>query len=331
MFKSLANVILAVACLSAACAHARDIRACTVRFAAYRDARSAAGVGAKHLPRLLLAEPVPSEKTVVLIHGLYESPYFLKGAARRFVDAGYNVVSVLLAGHWERDWRGIDTVSYRDWLADTDLGLAIARCLGSKIVVAGHSLGGTLALYAGLAYPRDVSALVLWAPATELASLPTVGGSLGSLTGLDANRFIGSPPNGDEHAKISGNPVIQLYELIQTLGHRFGDPLPVELGHIKRDMRLSYVNFGRRVVTPTFSVVPEHDPAINWRETLRLIDQIPAPTQRMGYPSDSTVWHANVSKSALDAYASSPGSYNPAFDSMMDQIIAFLAKEVATP
>ncbi|WP_081071667.1 alpha/beta hydrolase [Burkholderia cepacia] len=329
MLRGCLHVVFITACFYVASAHGRDIQSCADRFAVYRNAHIATGVPEKHLPRLLLADPVPSDKTVVLIHGLYESPYFLKGSARRFSDAGYNVISVLLAGHWDRDWTRIDTVSYPDWIDDAELGMSIARCFGSQVVVAGHSLGGTLALYAALAHPRDVSALVLWAPATELAPLPTLGGLLGRLTGLYANRFMDSPPDGDESAKISGNPVVELYELIQVVGHRFGDSLPVEPHGMKRDMRLSYVNVGEHVTAPTLSIVPERDPAINSDETIRLMHQIPASTQSILYPHDSMVWHANVTKSAIDAYASSPGDYNHSFDWMMDQVIAFADQAVS--
>ncbi|WP_085509695.1 alpha/beta hydrolase [Burkholderia pseudomallei] len=322
-------VILSLYLLISNPSYSSSIEKCIGDFMSYRNSNIAAGVAEKHMPQLLLAEPVPSDRTVVLIHGLYESPYFLKGIARRFAASGYNVVSLRLTGHWARGWQDLDTVSYRDWVADTETGLSIATCLGPKVVVAGHSLGGTLALHAALADPRRVSALVLLAPAIELELLPTLGGLLGTLTGLDGNLFTGMPANGDESARISGRPVIQLYELLQHIGQRFGDSLPLESPLVKRDMRLSYLHVGSRVQVPTFGVVPERDPAINWRETVRLLRQISGPTRHIIYPPESAVWHANVAKSKIDAYRTAPGDYNPSFDALMDQIVPFVNDSVS--
>jgi pimeloyl-ACP methyl ester carboxylesterase len=322
----LAGALAGFAISSVAC-HAATTARCIAAFEAYRAERVAAGVAAKHLPFLIRGSADHADTTVLLIHGLYESPYFLQGVASRFRDAGYNVVSLLLPGHWEAQWRGIGTVTYRDWLEVTDRGVGIARCLGPHVIVAGHSLGGTLALYAALKYPGDVDALVLWAPATELRALPTLGGVVGKAFGVSANAFTHEQADGDESAKIAGNPVFQLYELIRYLGRTYGDPISPESGP-RRDLPPSYVSLGAYVRVPVFAIVPERDPAIDWRETLRLLSQMPDLKGLIVYPSNSEVWHANIAKSAVDVYRSRPNGYNPSFDWMMEQVLDFTARTV---
>ncbi|SMF98163.1 alpha/beta hydrolase [Burkholderia singularis] len=298
---------------------------CTAAFDAYRLGLAAAGVADKHLPFMILQPDSRTDTAVLLIHGLYESPYFLRGAASRFAAAGYNVVSLLLPGHWDAGWRSIDTVTYRDWLATADFGLDVAHCVGQHVIVAGHSLGGTLALYTALARPRDVDALVLWAPATELRALPTLGGVIGKASGIAGNTFTRKRADADESARLSGNPVFQLYEMIQYLGRTYGDAIPLDNGK-RRDLPLSYVRLGAQVRAPVFAIVPLRDPAVDARETLSLLAQMPQISELIVYPEESAVWHANVAKSSMDTYRSQPGDYNPSFDWMMDRILAFTAR-----
>lgn len=57
----------------------------------------------KHLP-VIETQGHPTEYVVVLMHGMYESPWYMKGLRRNFHARGYNLIAPTMRHHWAR-WR----------------------------------------------------------------------------------------------------------------------------------------------------------------------------------------------------------------------------------
>ncbi|MGY2079457.1 alpha/beta hydrolase [Modestobacter sp. SYSU DS0657] len=110
-------------------------------------------------PFLLPGGPVG----VLLCHGFTSTPQSLRAWGEHLAAAGFTVSCPLLPGHGTR-WQDANTTTEDDWygaLSDALDELA-ARC--SAVVVAGLSMGGTLALRLAERRPDDVAALVLVNP-----------------------------------------------------------------------------------------------------------------------------------------------------------------------
>jgi carboxylesterase len=104
---------------------------------------------------------------VLLIHGFTSDPSAMLPIARIAEALGYATEAPLLRGHGltYRDLRG---TSWDDWMADVANGLASLRQRARRIVIAGFSLGGLLALETA-AQHDDLEGVIALAPALRIA------------------------------------------------------------------------------------------------------------------------------------------------------------------
>lgn len=150
----------------------------------------------RHLP-YLLSHGKKTEKSVLLIHGTYSSPLHFRGMAHAFFNQGYNVVTLLLPGHWEKDLYSMKTTQEAQFVKEADMGFEMAKVLGDRVIVAGHSLGGLLAIEQGLKRsPREMHSVVLISPAIKLRDTVVLAARAGKALKLTGNTFTLSKPNG---------------------------------------------------------------------------------------------------------------------------------------
>jgi len=97
-------------------------------------------------------ELVPAEirGAVLLVHGLSDSPYSMRGMAETFYEQGYYVLALRLPGHGTVP-SALTRVSWRDWYGAVVLAAryAASRAPGKPFLAGGHSTGAALVtLYA---------------------------------------------------------------------------------------------------------------------------------------------------------------------------------------
>lgn len=108
--------------------------------------------------------------SILLVHGLADSPYMVAQLAEIYRDQGYNTVAIGLSGHGvERSENGFK-LGASAWRKDLDRGLMEAQQLSEtgKVCVSGFSTGGALALDLALRNSKDVQCLLLFDPAVIL-------------------------------------------------------------------------------------------------------------------------------------------------------------------
>jgi carboxylesterase len=100
---------------------------------------------------------------VLLCHGFTGTPQGMRPWGEHLAEAGFTVRCPLLPGHGTR-WQDANASTEDDWYDALSGALddLVARC--SAVVVAGLSMGGTLALRLAERRPDDVAALVLVNP-----------------------------------------------------------------------------------------------------------------------------------------------------------------------
>src|SRR3954451_1574560 len=90
---------------------------------------------------------------VLVCHGFTGNPQSMRGLAEAFAGAGFSVELPLWPGHGT----SIDdmlTTSWDDWSAAADSAFAELATRCGKVVVAGLSMGGTLATWLAAAHPE---------------------------------------------------------------------------------------------------------------------------------------------------------------------------------
>jgi esterase/lipase len=126
-----------------------------------------------HLPAEVLpgAEPFafpggdgPEGRTgVLLVHGFTGTPMSMRPWGEHLAAEGFAVRCPLLPGHGTR-WQDCNLVTEDDWTTAVDRAFDELAADVDRVVVAGLSMGGTLAIRLAEQRPGDVAALVLVNP-----------------------------------------------------------------------------------------------------------------------------------------------------------------------
>jgi len=100
-----------------------------------------------------------SRDAVLLIHGLMAAPFEVREWAENLFSRGYMVYAPRLAGHGTsaEDLAGRN---YRDWVESVERGYAILASCCERVIVAGFSTGGGLALYQAIRHPNRYRAVI---------------------------------------------------------------------------------------------------------------------------------------------------------------------------
>ena len=199
-----------------------------------------------------------SKGAVLLVHGLSDSPYSMRGIADVFVKQGYDVVLLRLPGHGTIPG-ALRDVSWQDWYAAVVLAAreAAARAgPGRPFFAVGHSTGAALlSLYAVRAASDDSlprpERLFLVSPAIGIspaAILTNIVAGLSFLPAFEKSQWIDVRPEYDPY-KYNSFPV-NAGNQIYSLTHVLHDAL-VEAAEQKRLERMPRVTVFQSLVDST--------------------------------------------------------------------------------
>jgi pimeloyl-ACP methyl ester carboxylesterase len=120
-------------------------------------------------PRIMEHEQ-PTEKAIVLVHGLSDSPYFLTEVGNYFFEVlGYNVYLPLLHCHGLKEPNGMEGVDLEEWKANVNFAIDTAAAKAQQVSIGGLSTGGTLSFYAAATNPKINGTTYLFSAALDLA------------------------------------------------------------------------------------------------------------------------------------------------------------------
>ncbi|MGJ9423749.1 alpha/beta hydrolase [Aeromicrobium sp. CF3.5] len=136
---------------------------------------------------------------VLLSHGFTGSPASMAPWGRDLAERGLTVRVPRLPGHGTT-WQQMNRTGWQDWYGEVDHALTELQERCERVVVAGLSMGGCLALRLAQQRPEDVDALVLVNPAValrrfDLRAVPLLQHVLPSMPGV-ANDI--AKPGADE-------------------------------------------------------------------------------------------------------------------------------------
>ena len=260
---------------------------------------------------------------IVLTHGYTDSPYYLQAVARRFYEAGLNVVMPLLPAHGLKNPgealqdKSLDS----QWKNTIDNAIETAAFLGDRLSIGGFSTGGALSINKVL---RDESGLIsgglfLFSAAIGLGDLNEAASKLGFLQTII--KLIEGETKGE------GRDPYKYPEMSATGG--------IEVGNIvnENNRRLDGGKEKTRVKIPVFAAHSAHD------KTARLGGLISFMEDHVDNGASviisESVEHAclPLEKDILlnDQYnneLSYPPVANPKFGWMMESTLSFFEREV---
>lgn len=296
-----------------------DYEAGIEAFEDYRAEKAITVSHARHLPRLW-ATGKRTSYSVLVMHGLFESPHYMKGIAESFAKTGVNVVSILLPGHWALPLDSIDTIAHHEYLSEMRKGLDIARRLGDRVLVAGFSFGGLLAVHAALEYPELVAGLFLWAPALRLDPWALVATRFGNWIGASGNDFTEPAADGYDVPYYSGAAGYQLHLASQELLLSYGGASRYSIGFANEWIVRKAVY--SRITVPVFLVTAEKDNAVSVDEQDFFYKQLLVPKKQIRFRKADGISHQTIAKSQSDAFKR--GTYNRRFFDVIGQMYEFL-------
>ena len=134
-----------------------------------------------------LEHPDGSNRAIVLVHGLTDSPFFLTAIADYFYhELGFNVYLPLLQGHGLKQPRGMTDVELSEWKKNVSFAIDVAADQSESVSIGGLSAGGTLSFYMAARNPAITGNLYLFSAALDIA------GGIGGFTGELKERLLRS-------------------------------------------------------------------------------------------------------------------------------------------
>jgi len=176
---------------------------------------------AENAPIILLPKSA-SKGVIVLMHGLSDSPYFLRSVGDFLQKKNYTVILGLNPGHGKKlaaeDMRD-DNLQQR-WYSHFDQIMAFAKTFQSPIYVGGFSTGGALAAHYALNHPDEVEGLLLFSGALALSSaaeaLSNIWGIKTLAKWIDGEyETMGPHPN--KYPKVAGFSALVLLDVIHDV------------------------------------------------------------------------------------------------------------------
>ncbi|WP_299409468.1 hypothetical protein [Acaryochloris sp. IP29b_bin.148] len=118
---------------------------------------------------LIFEQAEPTEKAIVLVQGLSDSPYFMSAIGEYFYqELGYNVYLPLLHFHGLKAPKGMEGVELEEWKANVRFAVHAADSKAETVSIGGLSMGGALSFYIAATSPRINGALYLFSAALDL-------------------------------------------------------------------------------------------------------------------------------------------------------------------
>lgn len=118
----------------------------------------------------ILTHKKETDKTVLLVHGIGDSPYYMRDLGAVFHMNGYNVVAIRLSGHGT-DEEHLKLFNNDQWIKDVRFGIDLAKKYGDKLSVASLSVGSSLVLQELSESHEDFEEMFMFSPVLKNASV----------------------------------------------------------------------------------------------------------------------------------------------------------------
>jgi esterase/lipase len=310
----------------------------------------------------------PSQRGILLIHGLLSCPLAMHDIGQHFKNQGFLVRSVLLPGHGTRPG-DLRNVNLEDWIATVEFGLNSLKQEVEHLWIGGFSGGADLALYSAFTRP-DIKGVILFAPSIKLKNpLAPLTSTINQLSKKFQLDYWPDIDHEHDYAKYHSYPIhfaAQAHKLTKIVRHIVKKNVltcPVLMILSEDDETVSSITalkFFHRCTNPKDRLIwygkkkpPITDPRIIYRKSSfpsenildfshacltfsaenshygRNGDYLPPLHVPTTLLLDSSEHHGALSKHNLKNYVIRRILYNPDFSFMIQELDKFIAKTQA--
>ena len=205
----------------------------------------------------------PYRRGIVLIHGLSDSPYFMRHLAKFFQENGFRVMVVLLPGHGTKPG-DLLYVRWQEWYKAVEFGVNRLAEEVDEVYLGGYSAGGALSVYLSLVDSR-VRGLFLFAPALKVSAKAAFANLHKAYSWfLPSAKWLSINPDNDiyKYESFPKNAAAQMHALTRAMKNRLK----------KHKMQI-----------PIFAVVSQDDATVDTSATIELMSRAAHPANKLVY------------------------------------------------
>ena len=164
--------------------------------------------------------PTPVSRTIILAHGLSDSPYYMHAIADAFYNTGSNVILPLMPAHGlvDPDKAMEDFKLNEKWRTEIDIICEVASRMATVISLGGFSSGGALCYNKILRTPDIINGgLFLFASAIDVKLIKDLGQSkfIGRVTKLTDGKIEGYGMDPYKYPKLPLFAAMELGQIIK--------------------------------------------------------------------------------------------------------------------
>lgn len=193
----------------------------------------------------LLLHDEPAEKVAVLVHGLSDSPFFMREIAGILFSEGFDVIAPLLPGHGLRDADDDmeDSKLAERWQAHVSQAVSIGQSMSDTVIIGGFSTGGALSVEYYLNNPDAIDGIMLFSGALALSdnaeSLSKIWGIKLLAKFLDGS-YETHGPNPHKYPSVASFAGMELMDIISGIREKVSEgqtiDVPLFVAHSQADV-----------------------------------------------------------------------------------------------
>nr|WP_136250341.1 alpha/beta fold hydrolase [Ningiella ruwaisensis] len=169
-----------------------------------------------------ILSPIAPKATVVLFHGLSDSPFYVRAIAEYLYQQDYEVIAPLLPGHGIKapDADMQDPNLRIRWYQHVDEIMQIAHTSHNNVFIGGYSTGGTLSTRYAIKHAQKVRGLLLFSGAM---ALPGTAETLAKVWGMKTiakwvdGDYLSDGPHPFKYPKIGVYSALVLLDVINEI------------------------------------------------------------------------------------------------------------------
>jgi alpha-beta hydrolase superfamily lysophospholipase len=289
-----------------------------------------------------------TQKAILIMHGLFESPFYMQNFAEYFFNHGYNVYSLLLPGHQSKDKEALSKVKFTEWIAAAEQGLKITQDLGDQVEVLGYSTGGTLAMYLALEHAEQIKKIYLISPALTLSFKVYIGSLLLGRTKISSDKICKNADSKNTICKaleISDQQIKPMLKEGLASSLATGREVRMLISFIAKKFQTfqefsvaSNYNFYSNLTDiylklkiPMLMVGSASDNVVNANFNNEFAEKYQGVKENIFFKKELKISHISITKTALHGFQNVPEVYNPEFAQILNGIDKIMNYEAVAP